>query len=66
MDDAEREKRLTQMREDLGRLDPEGIVEDVDGQVTVRAKSGNGPVATLKFMFASDGKLDGIGVQVGN
>ncbi len=66
MDDAERDRRLTGMRVDLGRLDPEGIIEDANGQVTVRAKSANGPVATIKFMFAPDGKVGGISVQVGN
>jgi CubicO group peptidase (beta-lactamase class C family) len=66
MDDAEREKRLTQMRDDLGRLEPEGIVESTGDQVTVRAKAANGPVGTFKFMFANDGKLDGVGVEVGN
>ncbi len=66
MDDAERENRLTQMREDLGRLDPEGIVESAGDQVTVRVKASNGPIAAFKFMFAPDGKLDGIGVEVGN
>ena len=63
--DAEREQRLTQMRANLGRLDPEGIVEDAGDRVTVRAKGSNGPIATLKFVFATDGKLDGIGVEVG-
>ena len=66
VDDAEREKRLTQMRDDLGRLDPDGIVDSADAEVTVRAKGSNGPVGTFKFMFAPDGKLDGIGVEVGN
>jgi len=66
MDDAEREKRLTQMRDDLGRLDPEGIVDSVDAAVTVRAKGSNGPVGTFKFMFAPDGQLDGVGVELGN
>jgi CubicO group peptidase (beta-lactamase class C family) len=66
MDDAERENRLTQMREDLGPLEPVGIVESAGDHVTVRAKGGNGSVATLNFMFAADGKLDGVGVQVGN
>jgi len=66
MDDAEREKRLTQMRDDLGRLDPEGVVDSAGDQVTVRAKASNGPVGTFKFMFAKDGRLDGVGVEVGN
>ena len=66
MDDAERERRLTRMREDIGKLDPEGIVEDTGDQVSVRAKGSNGPIATLKFMFAADGKVDGIGVELGN
>jgi len=64
-DDAEREKRLTQMREDFGRLDPEGIVDSADAEVTVRAKGSNGTVGTFKFMFAPDGKLAGIGVELG-
>ena len=66
VDDAERDRRLTGMKTDMGRLDPEGIVE-VDGdQVTIRAKCANGPVATLKFMFGDDGKVQGVGVQLGN
>jgi len=66
MDDAEREKRLTQMRGDLGQLAPEGIVDSTDSEITVRAKGSNGPVGTFKFMFAPDGKLDGIGVELGD
>jgi CubicO group peptidase (beta-lactamase class C family) len=66
MDDAERERRLGAMREDLGRLEPEGIAETEGDKITVRAKSANGPVASIKFMFAADGKLDGIGVEVGD
>jgi len=66
MDDAEREKRLTQMRSDLGHLDPEGIVDSAGDQVTVRAKASKGPVGTFKFMFAPEGKLDGVGVEIGN
>jgi CubicO group peptidase (beta-lactamase class C family) len=66
MDDAERERRLTGMRDDLGQLAPEGIIEDTGAEVTVRAKSSNGPVGTFKFMFADDGKVAGIGVQLGN
>jgi hypothetical protein len=66
MDDAERERRLTGMRDDLGQLEPEGIIEDTGDEVTVRAKSSNGPVGTFKFMFADDGKVAGIGVQLGN
>ena len=66
LDDAERDRRLTGMREDLGRLDPEGIIEDTGNEITIRAKSANGPVATLKFMFADDGKVGRIGVQVGD
>jgi hypothetical protein len=66
MDDAERDRRLTGMREDLGRLDPEGIVQDAGNEITIRAKSANGPVATLKFLFADDGKVQRLGVQVGD
>lgn len=66
MDDAERERRLTQMREDLGQLTPDGIVDDTDGKVTVRAKSANGPAGMFKFMFNPEGKVEGIGVEIGN
>jgi CubicO group peptidase (beta-lactamase class C family) len=64
--DAERERRLTQMREDLGRLEPEGILENSGERIMVRAKGSKGPVARLEFVFASDGKLDGVGVQLGD
>ena len=64
MTDADREKRLTQMREDLGQLTPEGVVDDADGAVTVRAKSTNGPTGMFKFMFGADGKVEGIGVEL--
>lgn len=66
IDVAERDKRLTQMREDLGHLDPEGIVDDADGKVKVRARSANGPVGMFKFMFNAEGKVEGIGVELGN
>ncbi len=65
MTDAEREKRLAEMREDLGQLTPDGIAEETDEAVTVRAKGTNGPTGMFKFMFAADGKLDGIGVEIG-
>ena len=66
MTDADREKRLTQMREDLGQLTPDGIVDDADGAVTVRAKSTHGPTGMFKFMFGADGKVEGIGVELSN
>jgi CubicO group peptidase (beta-lactamase class C family) len=66
MDDAERERRLERLRNDLGRLEPEGILEDGGEGVVVRAKSARAGTATLRFMFAAGGKLDGIGVEVGD
>ena len=66
MTDAEREQRLTQMRDDLGQLTPEGVIDDADGKVSVRAKSTNGPDGTFKFMFNADGKVEGVGVEIGN
>ena len=65
MSDAEREQRLTRMRDDLGQLEPAGIVDDSEGKVAVRAKGSNGPTGTFKFMFAPDGKIEGIGVEIG-
>lgn len=66
MSDAERERRLTQMREELGKLTPDGIVDDADGAVTVRAKSTNGPTGMFKFLFNAGGKVEGIAVELGN
>lgn len=64
--DAERERRFQRMRDEIGRLDPKGILEDRGDQVAVRAKGSKGPVALLEFRFAADGKLDGIGVELGD
>jgi CubicO group peptidase (beta-lactamase class C family) len=66
MTDAERERRLTQMRGDLGQLTVEGIIEDADGKVTVRAKGANGPSGAFKFTFNPEGKVEGIGVELGD
>jgi CubicO group peptidase (beta-lactamase class C family) len=64
-DDAERERRTKAMRDDLGQLELEGQLSSTGEELTVRAKSAHGPV-TLRFMFADDGKVDGIGVEVGD
>ena len=66
MSDADREKRLTEMREELGPLTLDGIAEETGGAVTVRAKSTNGPTGMFKFMFGADGKVEGIAVELGN
>ena len=66
MTDAEREQRLTQMREDLGQITPQGIVDDSGGAVTVRATSAKGPTGTFRFAFNAEGKVEGIGVELGN
>jgi CubicO group peptidase (beta-lactamase class C family) len=66
MSDADREKRMTEMREDLGKLTPEGIADEADGAVTVRAKSANGPTGMFKFLFNADGKIEGIAIELGN
>jgi CubicO group peptidase (beta-lactamase class C family) len=66
MSDADREKRLTEMREDLGQLTPEGIAEESDGAITVRAKSANGPTGMFKFGFDAEGKVEGIAIELNN
>jgi len=66
MSDADRERRLTEMRGDLGQLTPEGIVEEADGAVTVRAKSPNGPTGMFKFVFGAEGRVEGIEVELSN
>ncbi|MBZ5637182.1 MAG: beta-lactamase family protein [Acidobacteriia bacterium] len=66
MDDAERDRRLGQMREDLGRLEPTGIVEESPDAVSVRARSTKGPAASFRFLFAADGRIEGIEANIGN
>lgn len=66
MTDGEREQRLTQMREELGQLTPEGITGTADGQVSVRVKSANGPRGTLAFGFNDAGKVEGVRVELGD
>jgi CubicO group peptidase (beta-lactamase class C family) len=65
MDDTERERRLQALRDDLGRLEPEAVVGQSEGETTLRTRSGRG-VATLRFVFTDDGKLEGVGVEVGD
>lgn len=64
MTDAERDERLKQMREDLGPLTADGIIDEADNKVSVRAKGANGPTGLFKFMFNPEGKLEGIGVEI--
>lgn len=64
VDDAERERRLLTLREDLGRLELQGVVTEGPAETTVRTKSARG-VATLRFIFDGAGRLEGVGVEVG-
>jgi CubicO group peptidase (beta-lactamase class C family) len=65
LDDAERDRRLARMRSDLGHLEIVGVVDRSEEEVVVRAKSERGPTVTLRFQFVREGKLDGVGVEVG-
>ena len=49
-----------------GRLTPDGIVDEADGAVTVRAKSTNGPTGMFKFAFGAEGKVEGIAIELSN
>jgi CubicO group peptidase (beta-lactamase class C family) len=64
--DEERARNLARMRDDLGRLEPLGVVEEGDESVTVRVKSARGEPATLGFVFVPSGKLDGVRVEIGD
>jgi len=66
MDDAARDRNLEAMRGDLGRLEVVGVVERSGETVTVRAKGARGPVATLRFEFLADGKVDAVAVELGD
>jgi CubicO group peptidase (beta-lactamase class C family) len=66
VDDAERNRMLTRMRNDLGRLELLGVAgSDAEG-VEVKAKASWGPSVLLRFVFDPGGKLDHINVQVGD
>lgn len=64
--DAERDARLRTMRDDLGRLEPEGVLTDAGEEIAVRAKSARGLAVQLRFVFDAADKLGGVGVEVGN
>jgi CubicO group peptidase (beta-lactamase class C family) len=65
--DEEREKRLASMREDLGRLEPVGVAPEDGEGIVVKAKGTRAPAVSLRFVFdPGSGKLDGIGVEVGD
>jgi hypothetical protein len=66
VDDAERDRRLQSMRDDLGSLDVAGVVAESDQSITVRATSPRGLVARLEFEIPEGGKLGGVRVEVGN
>jgi CubicO group peptidase (beta-lactamase class C family) len=64
--EEERDRRLETMRDDLGRLEVLGVFERSDEVLGVRGKSSRGPTASLRFRFLPDGKLDTVGVEIGD
>ena len=57
---------LQRLRADLGRIEPEGVVSDESDALLVRVKSDRGLPARFRFMFDAAGKLNGIGIEVGD
>ena len=65
--DGEREKRLASLREDLGRLEPLGVGPSGGEGILVKAKGTRAASVSLRFLFdPGSGKLDGVGVEVGD
>ena len=66
--DDERQRRWMTMRQDLGTLEALGVGEGGEGDgVLVKAKGTREPAVSLRFHFdPADGKLEGVGVEVGN
>lgn len=64
--EAERDRMIRRMHDDLTPLTVEGVVARADGELTVRGRSPQGGTATFRFRFTSDGKLDGVGVELGD
>jgi CubicO group peptidase (beta-lactamase class C family) len=65
--DEERDRRLVQMRDDLGRLEPLGVAPGDGEGIVVKAKGTRAPAVTLRFLLdPGNGKLGGIGVEVGD
>ena len=63
---AEYDRRLTETREHLGTLAPDGVVGTSNDGLDVRARSTTGPTVVLHFKFNSDGRVSGIGVEAGD
>jgi CubicO group peptidase (beta-lactamase class C family) len=65
VDEAERDRQLERMRGDLGRLDVVAVVSRGEQELTVRAGGPQGNAATFRFVFTPEGKLEGVGVEIG-
>lgn len=62
----ERAAVMKRIREDLGRIEPAGVIGEDEGSVTVRMKTERGIPATFRFLFRPDGKTDGVAIEVGD
>lgn len=62
----QRAAMLARVREDLGGLEPEGVVAEEPREILVRAKTERGIPARFRFLFDPEGKLDGVGIEVGD
>jgi hypothetical protein len=62
----QRAAMLARLKDELGRIEPEGILSEHDGAVLVRVKSERGIPARFRFLFDPSGKFDGVGIEVGD
>lgn len=62
----QRAAMLARVREDLGGLEPEGVIAEEPSAVLVRVKTERGVPARFRFVFDPEGKFDGVGIEVGD
>jgi CubicO group peptidase (beta-lactamase class C family) len=62
----QRAAMLARVREDLGGLEPVGVIAEEPGAVLVRVKTEKGIPARFRFAFDPEGKFDGVGIEVGD
>jgi hypothetical protein len=62
---AQRAAMLERVRDDLGRIEPEGIVSEDGHALVVRVTSERGMPARFRFLFDDAGKIQSIGIEAG-
>jgi CubicO group peptidase (beta-lactamase class C family) len=64
--EEERDRFAKRMFEEMQTLTPEGVASEDSDAVTVQMKTARGDVARFRFLFATDGKIAGLQVEMGD